>query len=82
MDNVVVKVKNVLIRKNIIGLSDKEALFILGAILTSYSEGFDALRSKLPNEVKESVDELDDRVLLAKLGIDFEDYEKFCNLMF
>ena len=82
MDDVVVKVRNVPIRKNIIGLSDKEALYILGAILTSYSEGFDALRGDLPTEVKESVDGLDDRVLLAKLGIDFEDYEKFCNLVF
>lgn len=82
MSDVVVKVKSVPIRKNTIGLSDEEAIFILGAILTTYSEGFDALQSKLPNEVKESIDELDERVLLAKLGINFEDYEKFCNLMF
>lgn len=74
----IANVGGISIKKNSIGLSDKEALLLLGGLATTYSEGWDALGKYIPDKLDNngSVEE----ELLIKLGVSKEDVDKFISL--
>lgn len=74
----VANIKGISIKENKLGLSDAEAIHLLGAIACAESEGWDPLWSDTPDNLKLR----DNNELLDKLGIPEESREAFESLWF